>query len=291
MYLAWNLLDDSRGIVYEIRKGDTWDTSTVLGRTTDSKYAIPGDGLYWVSGYYRTLYSKNPASIEIEGTSVIRNVLVTSSEAKTGWGGIPVNVEVLNNRLIMSGKGNIYEAPDIYAIPNIYLYGGAEKTGSYQIPEANIVTLEKTASCPVYYTLSSSGGIVTPQIRCATAAGVFGSWQDLVNGRGYVGLQFDFRLVFTNTGNEVIMVNDFTFTVDVPDVIDKGTVLVPAEGLNVTFNRPFQAAPGISIAILNATSGDYYAATNSTKTGFNVVLKDSSDKAISKLISWLAIGF
>jgi len=289
LYLSWNLLEDSRQIYYEIRKGATWDDATVLGRTTDNKYAISGDGTYWVAAYYRTLYSAIPISVEIEGTSAIRNVLAKWDEAETGWDGACTDVEVIDGKLIMSGVGNIYNITDVYTISDIYTYGDIAATGYYQIPNDHIISLDKTSSCPIYYTLTSTGGTVTPQIRFAGSDDVFGDWQTLINGQAYVGKQFDFRLVLTS-GGVITTVTVFTFTVDVPDAVDKGMVLVPLAGLDIAFNRTFRDAPGISVAILDGSSSDYHKTTNLTKTSFTVSLYNG-ETPISKYISWTAIGY
>jgi hypothetical protein len=149
--------------------------------------------------------------------------------------------------------------------------------------------LERVSSCPIYFTLSSSGGTVTPQVRVAGADGVYGDWQILSNGQNYIGKQFDSRLLLQSSGT-VVKVIEFNFTVDVPDAIDKGMVLVPVEGADITFKRPFKAEPGISATILNATVNDDLVITNLTKTGFNIKLKNGSIP-VSKNASWIAVGY
>jgi len=290
LYLSWNLLDDSRSILYELRRGLGWTDATVLGRTSDNKYVVSGDGTYWVAAYYRALYSETPISIAIEGTSAIRNVLAVWDEAVTGWNGTHTNTQNLNGELWLTALGMFDDIPDFDAIADLDTYGGVATSGAYQVPADHVITLEKTSSCPIYYTLTSTGETVTPQVRLAATAGTFGDWQTLINGQAYVGLEFDFRLSIASTG-EIVRVSAFTFTIDVPDAVDKGTnVLIPIDGLSIAFNRTFHEAPGISVTILNASSGDDSEVTTPTKTGFTVSLNNSGT-AISKYISWTAIGY
>lgn len=291
LYLSWNLISDSRSILYEIRKGATWATATVLGRTSDNKYAVSGDGTYWVAAYYRTLYSATPISLEIEGTSAIRNVLAFWDEAATDWSGTHTNTQNLNGELWLTALGMFDDIPDFDAVTDLDTYGGVASSATYQIPTSHIITLEKTSSCPIYYTLDSTGGTVISQVKVATVSGTFGDWQTLTNGQNYVGLEFDFRLSIASTG-EIVKVTAFTFTIDVPDAVDKGTnVLIPLDGLSISFNRTFHDAPGISCAILNGSAGEYYEATTPTKTGFTIRLYDANGTSISKYISWTAIGY
>jgi hypothetical protein len=92
------------------------------------------------------------------------------------------------------------------------------------------------------------------------------------------------------SGGVITTVTVFTFTVDVPDAVDKGMVLVPLAGLDIAFNRIFRDAPGISVLILDGVSNDDHKTTNLTKTGFTVFLNNGGTP-ISKYISWTAIGY
>ena len=61
MYLEWGVVDDSREIYYEIRKGEYWPNALIMETTTDTTYQITSSGTYWVVSAYdgtdKTYYS------------------------------------------------------------------------------------------------------------------------------------------------------------------------------------------------------------------------------------------
>ena len=69
MYIEWDEVSDEREIFYEIRKGNTWSSSVVMGKTTGNNYLVTSSGTYWVTSAYdgtdRTYYS-TPVSITVD---------------------------------------------------------------------------------------------------------------------------------------------------------------------------------------------------------------------------------
>jgi len=60
---------------------------------------------------------------------------------------------------------------------------------------------------------------------------------------------------------------------------------------SATFAQPFYQAPAMGLTAFNMGTGDYFAISNVTRTGFNVVFRDSSGAAISRQFTYTAIGY
>ena len=60
---------------------------------------------------------------------------------------------------------------------------------------------------------------------------------------------------------------------------------------SITFTNNFYATPNITVTGQDLASGDYFVITNKTKTGFDVVFKNSSDTIINKTFDYQANGY
>nr|WP_041756622.1 host specificity factor TipJ family phage tail protein [Bradyrhizobium sp. ORS 278] len=91
--LDWTVVDDSRVLFYEIRKGSTWDTGLVVGdAVAQPPWATTGDGVYHVRAYVLSpfsarIYSAHSASITVLGAIIARNIIVSHDEQIEGWTG------------------------------------------------------------------------------------------------------------------------------------------------------------------------------------------------------------
>ena len=59
----------------------------------------------------------------------------------------------------------------------------------------------------------------------------------------------------------------------------------------VTYAKPFSIFGGISVAVGDMQSGDYYVITSKTTTGFTITFYNSSDAAISRVFDYVAVGY
>ncbi len=91
--LDWTIVDDPRAILYEVRKGSSWDTGLVVGDVVaQPPWPTTGDGTYHVKAYVLTpfgvrVYSPDAASIAIAGSIFARNILRNNDEQAAGWPG------------------------------------------------------------------------------------------------------------------------------------------------------------------------------------------------------------
>ena len=319
MVLTWRYVNDPRTIDYEIRKGTSWEKGEVLGRVNNNEFVTIGNGQYWVAAHTGSLYSPVPASIEIEGASLVSNVIATFDEEATGWSGTCSGGAIVDGtNIILAGDDLVSTIPVFSAIPSLLYWDGVASQGIYEIPAGHIVDIGHSQACnvtvsyrmtadspynifstfPLISTMESIAGnyagFANVQIQMAIApdSGVFGDWRDFVPG-AYVGRKFKFRAVLTSTSPTVTAVLDtLVFSVDVPDRIEIGTgVTIPVTGYSVTYAKPFQVAPNVQITIVASQNGDDAVLTNETAEGFDIVVTDVNDDPIERTINWLAQGY
>jgi sulfur carrier protein ThiS len=297
--LTWNRITDPRTIDYEVRKGLEWDKAQVLGRVINNEFITDGDGTYWVAAHTGTLYSPNPTSIVIEGSTLVANVVATYDEEATGWSG------TLSGGAAIDGTDIILDGDPI------------PTEGGYEIPSSHIVDIGTAQACnvsvtyrmladspfnlvsliPVFSAIPSLVGKyagladVKIQIAIAPDSGVFAAWRDFVPGT-YFGRKFKFRALLYSYDNQVTPILDkMTFTIDMPDRYENGTnVSATAGGISVTYAKPFQIVPNVQVTVINAVANDDIVLSNETESGFDVkIINGATD--VTRNINWIAQGY
>jgi hypothetical protein len=319
--LTWDRVMDVRNPDYEVRIGATWENSRPVGITTNPELLAVGNGLYWVAAHFvargYVVYGA-PDSLQIAGATLVRNVLAVTDE-DPAWTGTLENGAIINEDLLtLAGTGDFLVAPDVLTMDDVLWYGGVESGGIYHTNLDNIIDIgyvtpvrvdfaideyalnfgENFLSVPdvlaypdVLNVSNRQHYRVRPQIRSAQDDGVFGEWRDyvpgLINAR-----YFDVRLVLeTDDSLLVPFVRSFSWTIDVPDLVQRGEqVAVPATGLTVTYPKDFHAVPNVQIATFDAVDGDRYVLTNSEKTGFDIRLYNGAT-AVEREINWISQGY
>ena len=59
----------------------------------------------------------------------------------------------------------------------------------------------------------------------------------------------------------------------------------------ITYTNPFYGVPAIGISAQNMATGDFYAITSKTKTGFTITFYNSSGTAQNRTFDYVAKGF
>lgn len=317
--LAWDAVSDPvRTVDYEIRKGEAWATAQILGRTPNTEFNADGDGTYWVSAHSDMAYSAAPASLVIAGASLTKNVVAAYDEPATLWSGAITGGAIASGgSILLSGAGLFSSILLVSAEPTISYYGGVAASGSYTIPashEVDVGTVQ-ACNCSVSYVsradnpyqlfsaipqVSKAASIagnfagladVKVQIATSDAIGAYGAWRDFIPG-AYYGRKFKFRANLNSYDQNVIAALDgFTFTVDMPDRVDKGTsIAIPAGGLSVAYDTPFQVPPNVQATILSASQNDDVLLTAESRFGFTVQII-SGGVGVARTINWLAQGY
>jgi len=160
--LAWDEVQDWRGgIMYEIRKGVTWEGALLVETVAHPPFATLGNDTYWIAAVAKpvtglTVYSAEPQAITITGATLVRNVVAEYDEKATGWSGKTFGtVAVSGSDLRTGGAGNMLEIPDFLAEPSILDYGGGG-SGAYEIPGAHFVDIGREAACAVTIELTTT---------------------------------------------------------------------------------------------------------------------------------------
>ena len=102
-----------------------------------------------------------------------------------------------------------------------------------------------------------------------------------------------FRAKLTSTDGQASPgVSALSVTVDMPDrVISDADVASGAGAKAVTFSPAFKSLQGLGISAQNLASGDYYAITSKSATGFTITFYNSSNTAVDRTFDYVAKGF
>ena len=111
----------------------------------------------------------------------------------------------------------------------------------------------------------------------------------------YKARAFKFKVQMTSqSGTATHQISALSVTVDMPDRVYSETDIVSgtdASGKAVTFTPAFKGIQGIGISASNLTSGDYYAITNKSATGFTIEFFNSSNATVSRTFDYVARGY
>jgi hypothetical protein len=81
-------------------------------------------------------------------------------------------------------------------------------------------------------------------------------------------------------------------TIDMPDRVAKGNDITSGAGTySVVFSPKFKEVRSVTIAAQNMQTGDYYEISGKTRSGFDVIFRNSAGTAVSRSFDYQAIGF
>jgi len=320
--LKWEAVTDARAPRYEVRLGTSWDNARTIGVSAGLDLLAVGNGRYFVAARFdasngRIIYG--PAdSLQVAGATLVRNVLVTRQEHPVWSGDLTGGAFVFDGRLTLAATGDILSAADILGESDLLWYGGTSAGGTYETAEANTIDIGYPAAVRVdfdivSYAINFAENVlamedflaepdilngsnmqfysVRPQIRSALAPGDWTDWIDYVPGL-VLARFFDVRILL-ETKNPLIVpfVERFTWTIDVPDLIQRGEIVtVPAAGARITYPKPFHATPNVQITWLDAVDGDRYVLTGQDATGFNIRFYNNSTP-VSRQMNHISQGY
>jgi hypothetical protein len=127
-----------------------------------------------------------------------------------------------------------------------------------------------------------------------TASGdtAWSNWREFVNAI-VRGRRFQFRVeANSEEQDQNILIDELGAVIELQQRVEQSAVLTSSAGAYVvTFANAFYAAPSLGITGFNMVSGDYFAVSNVTRTGFTVTFRDSANAAVSRQFTYTAIGF
>jgi predicted phage tail protein len=320
--LKWDPVTDPRDPAYEIRLGSSWTNAQTMAVVRQTEVYSFGDGLYWVAARFATpwglLIYGEADSLLISGGSLVRNVIATTNEHPSWTGDLIDGAYIYDGQLTLAPAGDILALDDIFLPDDLLWTDGCAPSGIYETATANIIDIGYVSQVKIDFQIESFAlnfnenilaledvfieedllndsnrqfYSVQPQIRFAGEDGIYGNWVDyvpsVVNAR-----YFDVRLVLSTTDPYIVpFVTEFTWSVDVPDLLQKAeNVTIPTSGATITYAKEFHAVPNVQIAVFDAINGDRYVLTNSTNTSFDIQLFNAST-AVQRNINWVAQGY
>lgn len=120
----------------------------------------------------------------------------------------------------------------------------------------------------------------------------WGEWRQFFVG-DYTCRAYEFRLFAESTDATTnVAIAQLGVTVDVPDIIDSGTLTTSASGPTaIAFSKTFVVAPDIGVGIRDAASGEREEITAVTTTGFHLGVKDAGGGYVARDVGWVSIGY
>jgi hypothetical protein len=109
----------------------------------------------------------------------------------------------------------------------------------------------------------------------------------------YTTRAYQFRVILTSTAFGITPeVSALEVKIDMPDRTESQRELISnAAGSTISFTNAFKATPAIGITGNDLATGDYFAITLPTATGFNIRFFNSAGAGIVRHFDYLAKGY
>ena len=134
--------------------------------------------------------------------------------------------------------------------------------------------------------------IATTEDDPASGSATFTAFRKFFVG-DYKARGFKFRALLTSTDSEATpSVSALSVTVDMPDRIVAENDIASGTGTKaITFSPAFKSLQGVGISAQNLASGDFYAITSKSATGFTIQFFNSGGSGINRTFDYVAKGF
>jgi predicted phage tail protein len=120
----------------------------------------------------------------------------------------------------------------------------------------------------------------------------YGDWIPMQSGR-YKGRLFQFKVNLTSTHiDQTPVVEELGYTMQLESRTEGSSTIASGAGAKaVTFTNAFHQTPNVGITSANLASGDYYALSSISRTGFTVHFKNASNASIDRNFEYQAVGY
>lgn len=124
------------------------------------------------------------------------------------------------------------------------------------------------------------------------ASPTWGAWNELVNGITR-GRAFQFKVVATSFSDaQNVVIDELGAEIELQQRTEFSGVLTSGtSSYVVTYAQPFYQAPAVGISAFNMATGDYYAVTGQSRTGFTITFYNSGASVISRNFSYNVVGY
>ena len=207
------------------------------------------------------------------------------------------------------------------ALPSIDSVGGVLSEGEYEFGSTyafpgifdcnlrrRLVTLpylpgdfwdDKTADIDTWDFIDGTGGdrvnaltYVRTTQDDPSGTPTWNTWREFANaivrGRG-----FQFKTIATSTDEaQNILIEELGAELELQQRTEQSATLTSGAGTyTVTFTNAFFEAPSVGVTGFNMATGDFFAISSVTRTGFQVTFRNSAGSAVSRQFTYTAIGF
>jgi hypothetical protein len=126
-----------------------------------------------------------------------------------------------------------------------------------------------------------------------SSLGAISTYQDISQQSTVKGRYFKFRLKLTSDDNKARPeVSKMQVVLALEKRLESEEDVASGAGAKaITYDNAFYASPAIGIAAQNMATGDYYAITSKTKTGFTITFYNSSAAAQNRTFDYVAKGY
>lgn len=253
--------------------------------------------------------SQNAASSVALVDAIVGFNFVDEVVEQTAFAGTKTDVVVIDNKLQLdtsilfdSATGNFDDATGLFDGGN----GFVASTGTYDF--ANYIDMTATHTATVnanlkvsqlsQHTGTPTSGATDVDLYVSTTtddpAGTptWTSYRPFIVG-SYTARALRFRAeLSTAASNETPAIEELEASVQLPTRTESDNDIQSGTGAKaVTFTTPFKTLLAVSISVGDMQSGDYYAITSKSATGFTINFYDSSDTGIDRLFDYVATGF
>lgn len=318
-------------IGYEIRyspdqNNTAWTTMTVLSDAIPREarsFTIPSrSGSYGIKPI-DVLGNRSVAALYVNASledPAALNVILTLPQSPL-WTGIKTDVDRVGSVIQLQSQNYMATWATLASVPIIGFTAatGYPAEGYYEFGETDLSQVY-TSRVTVAAQVGTSGGLSTLaawvtlaglanlagddtgdevqveiQVNYSivdSATPVYQGWRRFVVG-DYTARHLKFRAVLSTLYSTITpIVSALSVSIDMPDRIDQGNDIISgAASYAVAFSPWFREIRSITIAAQNMATGDYYEISGKTRTGFDVIFRNSAGTAISRTFDYQAIGF
>jgi hypothetical protein len=328
LLFGWSEVSDRDLFGYEIRKGSSWESGSVVATGLTGKlfsttsFGVDANQSFWIkavdtNGNYSATATEAVISVEIVPFS---NIVMEWSEENDGdltfqsfgedtfqtdpdlrfssvaWCGTKENMEVSGTDLIFStgqlvGKYTTKVRDVGFVAPfRIAMTPVFTLAGDDTWQSFGEETFETREG--LRFTGQQTSLDMTARIRTSEdniTWGDWAPWQDADFKCRYFQMEYTFTRVSVD---QAVQCSSLVYVADLPDVDEFGgdTVLVAADGKQVIFSKTFHDAPAVAISILAGTGKVHSFTVAPTITGFTVKLYDLSGTAVTGQFAYHSHG-
>lgn len=284
---SWYPVSDIDIKHYQIRRGDSWSGSVLVGTPTSAPFEVMSAqaGTYLIKAIdMGGRESVNATSVVISSVAEI-NVVVTHSEAAAGWNGVITNLRktAAGISLLPTKPIAAFTNPINSYTMSILRESEIVTSGDYVTETIDLLALltSRIDIAPVVEQVgpASSTAFVSATFKIDTSAdGVsWDGYREFIPGDySAMAVRFQITLATKDRAYDCLL-SAFDVVVDVPDreitFIDEP---IPVGGKRLVFSPPFNAIPLIDYSLQDGAIGDTISFTNRTLDGVDVAIYDST---------------